>query len=206
MRLEKAVLLNTVTRAVLRVQFNPEEYSLDAGNSFAEFPVVGLPSPPLQYVRGTGRSLRVELFFDTTDDQSDVSVQTSRITGLLDKDPQLHAPPPLLFSWGGFDFACVLEKVGQRYTHFRPDGTPLRAYLTASFREYVTATVQTEVGLFVLPPTVVNLVGGETLSQVAGQTVGDPGAWRTLADLNNIDNPRKLDGRQSLNAPSAART
>src|SRR6516165_6858407 len=148
MRLEKAVLLNTATRAVLRVQFNPEEYNLDEGNSFGEFPVVGLPSPPLQYVRGTGRSLRVELFFDTSDDQSDVRDQTRKVTGLLDKDPQLHAPPPLVFSWGGFDFPCVLEKVGQRYTHFRPDGVPLRAYLSTSFREYVTATVQTQAGLF----------------------------------------------------------
>ena len=36
MGLEKATLMNTQTREVIPVQFNPEEYALDAGNSFAE--------------------------------------------------------------------------------------------------------------------------------------------------------------------------
>src|SRR5262245_22856253 len=146
MPLEKAVILNTVTRAILPVQFNPEEYSLDAGNSFAEFAIAGLPAPPVQYVRGTGRMLKVELFFDTCDDLTDVRLQSRRVTSLLDKDPQTQAPPPLVFSWGGFDFPCVLEKVGQRYTHFRPDGTPLRAYLSTTFREYAVATVEVQTG------------------------------------------------------------
>jgi hypothetical protein len=203
MALEKAVLLNTATREVLPVQFNPEEYSLDAGNNFAEFPITGLPAPPVQYVRGTGRTLRIELFFDSSADRSDVRVQTRRVTGLLDQDARLGAPPPLVFSWGGFDFACVLEKVGQRYTHFRSDGTPLRAYLSTTFREYAAATVETALGLFAVPATVRNLIGGETLSGIAGEVLGDPGAWRDLAARNGIDNPRTLDNRRSLVVPPA---
>src|SRR5262249_36132596 len=101
MALEKAVILNTATRGGIPVQFNPEEYSLDAGNSFAEFGIVGLPVPPVQYLRGAGRTLRIELFFDSSGDLSDVRVQTHRVTGLLDKDARLGAPPPLVFSWGG---------------------------------------------------------------------------------------------------------
>src|SRR5262249_49017556 len=112
MALEKAVLVNTATREVIRVQFNPEEYALDAGNNFAEFALGGRPTPPIQYVRGSGRSLRIELLFDSSGSLGDVRDLTRRVTGLLDKDPRRGAPPPLVFSWGRFDFACVLEKVG----------------------------------------------------------------------------------------------
>jgi hypothetical protein len=204
MALEKAVLVNTATREVIRVQFNPEEYALDAGNNFAEFAVVGLPTPPIQYVRGSGRSLRIELLFDSSGSLGDVRDLTRRVTGLLDKDPRRGAPPPLVFSWGRFDFACVLEKVGQRFTHFRADGVPLRAYLSTTFREFAAATVDVQSGLFGLPPTVMNLVGGETLSGIAGDVLGDPAAWRALAAQNGITNPRTLDGRRDLVVPPPA--
>lgn len=203
MALEKAIILNAVTREVIPVQFNPEEYSLDAGNNFAEFAIVGLPTPPVQYIRGTGRNLRIELFFDSSGDLSDVRNQTRRVTSLLDKNPRLGAPPSLVFSWGGFDFTCVLEKVGQRYTHFRPDGTPMRAYLSTTFREYVAPTVDVGVGLAAVADAVRSLVGGETLSGIAGEVLGNPGAWRDLAAQNGIDNPRTLDGRGSLVVPPA---
>jgi hypothetical protein len=189
---EKATILNLATGEPIAVMFNPEEYALEAGNSFAEIAVPGLRTPPLQYGRGTSRTLKVELFFDTTRDGSDVRLQTSRIVGLLDKDARLNAPPVLLFLWGGFQFRCVLERVGQRFTMFLADGAPRRAYLSTSFKEYeeVAATVQT--GLFLAPPTVQGVVQGGDLSRLAAQALGDPGAWRKIADLNRIDNPRKV--------------
>jgi hypothetical protein len=201
MALEKAVLLVVATGETIRVQFNPEEYSLDDGNVFAEMAVPGLRAPPVQFVRGTGRSLRVELFFDTSAAGTDVRAQTGRVTGLLEKAPSLQGPSPLLFLWGGFQLPCVLEKVGQRFTQFLPSGAPVRAYLTLSLKEFTTTTVEVESGLFVLPPTVANLAGGANLAQVAAQALGNPAAWRVLAEANNIDNPRTLDGQKSLTLP-----
>jgi len=40
------------------------------------------------------------------------------------------------FVWGPLRFKAVLEKVGRKITLFRPDGTPARATLSVSFREY----------------------------------------------------------------------
>jgi hypothetical protein len=62
MALEKAIVTNTQTGEQIPVLFNPAEYSLDLGNTFAEIGIPGLRVPPIQYVRGNSRSLKLELF------------------------------------------------------------------------------------------------------------------------------------------------
>ena len=190
MALDKATITNLDTGEAIAVMFNPEEYTLDAGNSFAEISIPGLRTPPIQYVRGTARQLRMELFFDTYELRSDVRADTGRIAGLLNQDPKTLGPPVLMVSWGSLNFTCVLESVGQRFTMFLDDGTPVRATLTVAFKEYETVDVEIKGGLFIGPPTVHNVVQGETVSHIAAKTMGDPSEWRVIADANDIDNPR----------------
>ena len=201
MSLEKATITNTETQERIPVMFNPEEYSLNLGNSFAEIGIPGIKTPPIQYVRGNLRNLEMELFFDTYEESRDVRGDTLLITSLLDQDPTTQAPPILLFSWGGLNFKCVLESAGQRFTMFLSDGTPVRATLNVTFKEYEPVDIEIQHGLFIGPPTVRNIVQSENLSQIAGEVLGDPGAWREIADLNNIDNPRKILAGTSLIIP-----
>lgn len=204
MALEKATIRNLRTRELIQVMFNPAEYSLDLGNTFAEVGIPGLRTPPLQYVRGNARTLKMELFFDTSGTRTDVRDEARRLTALLDNDPITRAPPILLFSWGGLNFTCVLESVGQRFTLFAETGMPLRATLNVSFREYESVEVEVRRGLFVGPPAVRNVVAGQTLSQIAAEVLGDPGAWRQIAELNGVDNPRKLIPGAALVVPPRA--
>ncbi len=209
MAIEKATITNLQTGDVIPVMFNPEEYSLDGGNTFAEISIPGLKTPPIQYIRGNARTLKMELFFDTYERRRDVRNETRRITALLDKHVTTQAPPLLLFSWGSLNFKCVLESVGQRFTMFSGDGAPVRATLSVSFREYETIDIETRRGLFVGLPTLRNIdiarryttKVGDTLSKIAGAVLGDPGAWREIAELNDVDNPRKLDSGISLIVP-----
>jgi hypothetical protein len=201
MALEKATITNLQSGELIAVMFNPAEYSLDLGNSFAEIAVPGLATPPLQYVRGNGSTLKMELFFDSFEQRSDVRLNTRRVTALLNSDPTTKAPPILLFAWGGLNYQCVLESVGQRFTMFLEDGTPVRATLTVSLKEYRPAEIDIRRGLFLAPPTVRNIVAGETLSQIAGETLGDPEAWREIAEANNIENPRQLTPGTTLVIP-----
>lgn len=192
MALEKAMIINLETDEQIPVMFNPEEYSLDLGNNFSEITIPGLRTPPIQYTHGTLRQLKMELFFDTYEIQQDVRAATRKITSLLEKDTTTQAPPVLLFSWGSLTFKCVLESVGQRFTMFLSDGRPVRARLNVAFKEFESIDVEIERGFFVGPPTVRNIIEGDTLSGLAGKFLGDPSAWREIARLNNIDNPRKL--------------
>jgi hypothetical protein len=147
----------------------------------------------------------MDLFFDTSIDPKDVRTQTRRVVALLEKDRTLQAPPILLFSWGGFHLKCVLERVGQRFTRFLPSGVPVRAYLSVSFKEFAEVSVSVERGFFVGPPTIRNIVANQTIDQVAARELGSPGAWREIATLNKIDNPRKLDPSRRLVLPPRRR-
>ena len=62
--------------------------------------------------------------------------RVEEIAELLEIDRDLHAPPPVRFSWGPLEFAAVIEKLSQKITMFHPDGTPARATLSVTFKEY----------------------------------------------------------------------
>lgn len=205
MPLEKAAILNTPTGELIPVQFNPEEYTLESNNHFAEVAVPGSATPGVQYVRGGARMLKVELFFDSTADGTDVRRQTRRVTDLLEPSAGTFAPPVLVFAWGGVYYPCVLDRVTQRFARFLPTGEPVRAYLSVTFREYAAVQVDVSFGLFIGPPVVQNLLGNQTLDRVASQLLGDPGRWRELAAANGIDNPRTMDGRSTLTVPRRSR-
>jgi len=202
MGLEKATITKLKTGESVSVMFNPEEYSLDLGNTFAEIAIPGLKTPPVQYIKGNIQNLKMELFFDTFEKQSDVRNEIRKITSLLTQDTKIKAPPILLFSWGRLNFKCVLESAGQRFIMFLQDGTPVRAKLSVSFKEYQEVETEIKHGLFIGPPTVRNIMAGENLSAIAGEVLGDPGAWREIAKLNNIDNPLKLEPGMTLILPS----
>jgi Contractile injection system tube protein len=200
--LEKAMIINTHTGERMTVMFNPAEYTLEKGNTFAEIGIPGLSAPPIQFVRGNLRTLRMELFFDTYEQQVDVRMFVRKLTGLLDKDPTTQGPPILIFSWGQLNFQCVLDSASQRFTMFLNDGTPARATVSVTFKEYQPVEIEIRRGLFLGAPTIQNLVPGDTLSSIAGRVLGDPGAWREIAEPNDLDDPRRLLPGISLILPS----
>src|SRR5687768_17702306 len=122
MALAKARILNEKTGERFDVMFNPEEYSLNKDNNFASQAIPGLGSPLIQFVHGNLRTLDMELFFDTFEQQRDVREETSKVVDLLRIDSDLHAPPVLRVTWGSLDFRCVLSKVAQKFIKFFGDG------------------------------------------------------------------------------------
>ncbi len=191
-QLAKATILNTSTGERTEVMYNPEEYKLETGNSFAEVAIPGLSAPPIQYVRGKPRTLSMELFFDTYELGTDVRQYLGKITALLNQLPATKAPPVLLFAMGGFNFTCVLADAGQRFTMFLRDGTPVRAVLSARFQEFVSVTFQVQSGVFIGPPTLYNMGASQRLADVAAQQLGDPARWREIADRNGIEDPLRI--------------
>lgn len=204
MALERAQITNDLTGDKFFVMFNPEEYSLNKDNNFASQVIPGLGSPILQFVHGNLRTLDMELFFDTTDDQTDVRDQTNAITDLLKIDSQLHAPPILQVDWGSLHLQCVLAKANQKFLRFLPNGLPCRARLTVTFNEYLDAETQVaEANLQTADFTKVHVTkDGDTLSSIAGLLYEDALKWRPIALLNGIADPRSIVPGQELRIPS----
>jgi hypothetical protein len=203
MALEKATIVNTDTGETLTVLFNPEEYSLNRENNFAQAAIPGRMAPLLQYAHGNLQTLEMELLFDTFEQLSDVRQQTTKLTNLLNVTPSTHAPPVLLFVWGSLRFQCVLARANQKFIMFLPSGIPVRARVQVSFSEFSNSSFEAkEVKRETANFTKLHVVSqGETLSGIAGQVYGDPTNWRPLAIFNAIDDPAMLPAGLHLAVP-----
>ena len=194
MALEKAVITNLDTNKEIEVLFNPKEYVIEKKTPWAEQNVFGMDSPPVQFTIGERKRLSMELFFDTSEEKSDVRSYTGQMEELMVVNAQEHRPPLLRFSWGTLSFDCVLEDMVQRYTLFTNDGTPLRAIVKVVFKEYATAAAQLSNTRRESADHTKRVVvrEGESLASLAAREYNDAGKWRVIADANNIDDPENI--------------
>lgn len=215
MSLEKALLTNTVSGAVIPVQFNPQEYSQSRDINYAQAAIPGLSAPLLQFVNGNLQTLEMELFLDSWEEhkvgsrvvnaaQSDVRELTRQVSDLMNIDASTHAPPVLLFTWGSLAFSCVLAKVSQRFVMFRPDGIPVRARLQVTFHEYRNTELEAkeikrETSDFSKQHVVIE---GENLSTIAAREYGDARLWRVIAIANRLQRVRNLNAGLTLRLPN----
>ncbi len=191
------------------VLYNPNQYSFEKGNQYQSTAIPGLASPIAQFVSGNADTLTMELFFDTyTDRESeDVRNYTNNIAKLLDMDSNLHAPPIVQFVWGEFvkhlPFIAIIEKLSQKFTMFLDDGTPVRATLNVTFKEYKTVEEQLqEIGRKSTDRTSLRIFKeGDSLWLFASREYGDATLWRQIADKNDIDNPRTIETGRELIIP-----
>jgi len=207
------------------VQFNPTELAFSKTAHYAEVPIPGLDAPILQFVRGEAETITVDLFYDSTEDGTgakakSVVEQTDRMYQLVKVLPDLHAPPICTLVWSDKNFPgskvsshlgnnrrtkfkCVVESVRHRYTLFSPIGDPLRATVTLQLKEYRTLDQQyAELNLNSPDRTQVHVLEqGETLGSVAATQYFDPAQWRLIADINGLDDPRRLTPGMFLTLP-----
>jgi nucleoid-associated protein YgaU len=208
----------------LEVAYNPTDLSFSKSAQIAEIDIPGLDAPLFQYVRGQAETLTIDLFFDSTEDGmgakvTSVTKTTDKFYQLVKLLPDRHAPPICTFIWNAkfpganlyaaygsnrrMRFRCIVDSVKHKYTLFNPAGIPLRATVNLSLREYRSLDQQ----LFELNKNSPDrtqfhvLAEGETLSQIAGSHYYDPVVWRTIAEANNIDDPRRLRPGAFLRLP-----
>jgi nucleoid-associated protein YgaU len=205
----------------LDVQYNPSELTFTKAAMFAEIPIPGLDTPLLQYVRGQAETVSVELFFDSTEegtaaDAKPVTKRTDKFYDLIKAERETHAPPVLLFTWGGPAFPgasreglrCVVTNVRQQFTMFAPNGVPLRAKLTVDLKEYKPLRLHlAELGFLSADHTKATVArDGDTLAAIAYREYGDPREWRRIAAENRIADPLALRAGTVLRVPKGVST
>lgn len=179
------------------VMFNPTELTLSKGAQIAEVAIPGLDTPVLQYVRGQNEKLTLDLYFDSThsgmdERATDISEITNQFYQLVKIQSKTHALPRIRFEWGKFSFAAVVENIQRKFSLFSPDGRPLRATLSVTFREY--KTIEEQLAEFNLQSPdhsrryVTRL--GDTLDRIAAIEYGDTRKWRVIAEENGLRDAR----------------
>lgn len=186
----------------IKVLFNPNEISLTfPGGKIVENGLV---------VNDDSATLSLNLFFDTSlDNQENVQDYTRKIVSLtlprIGKDKK--RPPLCKIIWGtigGKDSIllanCFLETVTKKLTHFLEDGTPVRATLDCTFKEWKEPIKEKKIANPIDDPVRI-VKRGETLSSIATEEFGDPSLWRFIAKENGLINPRKLPPGKVLTIP-----
>jgi nucleoid-associated protein YgaU len=214
--LEKLQIENLDNQAIFEVLFNPTEYSFEDGSNWQD-QQKNRQRPELQYTGGERTKLTLELFFDTYESDQDVRIHTSELAKLLvptiNQANEGKRPPKVKLSWGKadpdtanstFPFVCVLERLTQKFTLFNSSGTPVRATVNATFKQFrlPEEELKRNPQRKSFPYQVYTTKSGDTLSGIAARHWKDSSRWREIADSNPIDNPRLIEIGQKLLIPA----
>jgi len=196
---------NLKRKSEIEVLYYPPEYTVTKTNSYEEISIAGLESPFIQFKKGNISTITLKVFYDTYEKGTDVREYVNKLTDLLNIDPEIHAPPPLLFFWGlegSAPFYCVLESATKTFIMFTRDGIPVRARVDITLKEFKTDLNKREKSRQSPDKTKVRTVTkGDSLWWIAYEEYGDPGRWREIAVKNSIENPRVLISGKMLVIP-----
>jgi hypothetical protein len=185
---------------IIPVLFNPREYSIAKTNAWTFKPVIGADKPKGQYGGGNPRTLTLNgLLLDAS------LVKGGTIRDIVEKlfglmgtpsgssgGAASAAPPFVTFAWGrNVTFKAVITSLTVAYKLFQPNGDPIRADVNMALTEAETSevkaqnpTTRAEAGLGV------HMVkDGDSLQSIAYRVYGDANKWRTIAEVNGVDNP-----------------
>jgi LysM repeat protein len=185
--------------------FNPGELELHQANGWAADIMPGKGVPTLRYTGAASGQLHLNLFFDTTDTGTAVTTYTSQLLSLMAVDSSLPGssaatnnarPPWVVFHWGDFhSFKAVVSKLELTFDYFASDGTPLRAsadLVLTQYQEDMSFGPQNPTSGTPRPHRTHQVQPGETLDRISAMHLGDSGQWRSIAELNGIEDPLDL--------------
>ncbi|MGC6493303.1 MAG: LysM peptidoglycan-binding domain-containing protein, partial [Myxococcota bacterium] len=119
-------------------------------------------------------------------------------------------PPYVRFSWGKFEFTCVVQKLGVTYMAFRPDGVPVRAKVSVTLMEH-RSTKFGDGGTWGSGVSGISKSGLDATRQVkvaAGDTLSNIAAkagvsLEVIARANGIENPLELEVGIEITIPGS---
>jgi hypothetical protein len=188
-------------------QFNPETMEMGKINKWAFRNDIGDSTPEAIFSGGDAGCLKLDLLFDTTHNGDDVRTRYAKLVKWArvkppTNDEEQGEPTQVMVQWGKFmSYIAVIESLSQRFTFFKPDGTPLRAEVTIVLREVYedgdelppqNPTSRSEVRRTWV------VEKGQRIEWIAHNVYGTTSAWRHLAEVNNLLNPAQLRPGQIL--------
>ncbi len=179
--------------------FNPFEYSVSKSNNYDDKPKNNSAVPHVEFTKAGPQTLKLNLNFDTYEAGTDVSQVTDNLWKLMESKTRKEGkknkkipPPEVAFEWGVFRFVAVITSMTQKFTLFKPDGTPVRALVDITFTQYIDREDYKSQN-----PTsgggpldrIRRVIAGDRLDTIAYEIYGDSSKWRLIAETNHIENP-----------------
>lgn len=191
----------------IQAKFNPNKLSFNV-SSTVKSEVNASPSVDEQKIEQTSfvfqpATLTIALLFDTAEEPGkSVLALTTKVVALMRAMPKESRPPLCQLWWGKYLLLQgYLTSLGQEYTLFSPDGTPVRANLNCTFTEsgaYKSSLSRSFVGF---GQRLYFVMLGDTLQSISTKVYGTANRWRDIALYNKISNPRLLLPGRLLGIP-----
>jgi hypothetical protein len=216
---QKLTIENLDRNDWISCQFNPTELSITKSNHWNPKMHAGSSKSKVDFVSEGLHTIQISLVFDTyeLDNEVPVTTLTDRILQLMRSDvtdsgatsqSDHNRPPHLQLQWGPMDWMrVVLLDCNAKYTLFTSSGVPVRATLQLKFQEIPEPgrnLGQNPTSRASGARRARTIRPGDTLDWIAAEELGSPGAWRSIAVANGIDDPRRLRVGQSLVIPTDA--
>lgn len=203
------------------VQINPESFTRNYAINYREETAMGREGTQVQYGYTQPQDMDVEFWLDGTGvlpaNGIPQSSPVGSLGGVMDVREKInelktviynyvgeaHEPPFVIITWAKESFRCRLRAINITFKLFKPDGTPLRALIKCSFREYVpneenaSATIASSPDL-----THIRIAkDGDSLPLMCFRIYGDESRYLEIARVNQLTNFRNLKAGQQLFFP-----
>jgi hypothetical protein len=128
----------------LVAQYNPKEVQIEKSADWKPHPTAKSNSADLEYTSSPGRTLTMELLFDTYEENEDVGEKyVSKLMQLInvmdpDGDEMRKRPSVVQVRWPDRSYATfegVIQSLSTKYTMFATEGKPVRATCTVKILE-----------------------------------------------------------------------
>lgn len=195
----------------LHVQLNPENFALNSHVLYDEEQEPGTSGNDLNFDKIEPRSLSFDFLFDQTgaldgSEPTDNGVEDQidkfrKVT--LDYEGEIHQPKFLKLAWGVLIFYCRIESMEISYKMFRPDGMPLRAVVSVTFKEYIEKTKRAAEENAQSPDlTQVRMVSeGDQLPLMSHKIYGSIRYYSEVARFNGLRSLRSLKPGEKMVFP-----
>ncbi len=187
----------------LEVSFNPQTISFKTCPRYVDDTISG-EDPQTTFVGNMSSEISMTLLFDTTITGDNVREKyidflVELTVPVQEKPAPAGKEPPLCrFVWGEFSeepylgFDAHLDALSVEYSWFLPNGRPVRATTQVTFKQHVEEDGSQNPTSRSEARSVWRVVEGQTLDWIAYQEYGDTAAWRHIAQVNHLSNPRDL--------------
>lgn len=189
--------------------FNPDTIAITEALEYDEQTGVGQQGSNPTYVRTRGRTFSIDIMLDGTGVNTNgvkipVTAQillfrlaTTKVSGTE------HSPNKLLLQYGLLIIQCKLQTSTVTYTMFDMMGLPIRAKISASFKEYVSSNLMANLAMLSSPDLThsVNVKEGDILPLMTHKIYKNQHYYLQVAKVNKLKNFRKLIAGTTLTFP-----
>ncbi len=188
---------------IFPLQFNVAEYNEGTINNYQEKLLKNSKGKELQFNNSSQNDFSISLFFDSTDEGTDVRDKLKPLDIIASMDKENHAPAPCMFVWGEFNFRGVVGRISKKFTYFYHSGIPARVHVDLTLKPYETLKErESKIKKYSADLTKTRVTkSGDNIWLLADREYEDPRCWRDIAKANDIDDPRNIQMGESLTLP-----